>query len=200
MGEAVLSSSGSQNAIQERILHAAATLLAEHRYDTVDLAQIATSAGLQFEQLHEHYPTMHAIGTAILTAEGSSMRAAMAQAQQRGGTPIEVLEHTFELIGANMASRAEVRAGMRIAAESRQFFPERKIDPYRTWYAFVSSQLQAAESAGLLRAGTDLDAISWLIVSAGMGTKDLVAFREAWDEIAERLNTTLSSILRLITV
>lgn len=188
----------AQDSFEHITLEAAAELFSSVRYEDASLERIAQIAGVEPAELITVFPTLHAAGAAVLTAEGNSMREAMATARDMSSNPLEILDHTFQLIGTNMAELKVVRAGMRLAAEARQHFPERRIDPYRTWHAFVSGELEAARNQGLLRNDIDIDSVTWLIVSAGMGTKDLVAFRDAWDEIAVRLSTTLSTVLQLV--
>lgn len=188
----------AQDSFEHITLEAAAELFSSVRYEDASLERIAQIAGVEPAELITVFPTLHAAGAAVLTAEGNSMREAMATARDMSSNPLEILARTFQLIGTNMAELKVVRAGMRLADEARQHFPERRIDPYRTWHAFVSGELEAARNQGLLRNDIDIDSVTWLIVSAGMGTKDLVAFRDAWAEIAVRLSATLSTVLQLV--
>ncbi|MFT4050995.1 MAG: hypothetical protein QM677_01955 [Microbacterium sp.] len=47
------------------------------------------------------------------------------------------------------------------------------------------------------RADVDIDALTWLLVSASLGTKDLVAFRNAWGETPSRLTSIVKNLLHL---
>jgi len=181
-----------------QIVAAAATVFAARPYAEVRLDDVADAAGLTVGDVLAHVGDLHAVGAAVLTAEGGSMRAAMAAAREESDDPLEVLATSFRLVGENMASRVDVRAGMRLAAESHHHFPERHIDPYRTWRAFVVGQLAAAAERGLLRPGVDVEAVAWLLVSAGLGTKGLLEFRDAWDEAPDRLGDVAATVLRLV--
>jgi len=180
------------------VVTAAATLLADRPYAEVRLEDVAAAAGLGVDEVLARVGDLHAVASAVLTVEGSSMRAAMAAARERSDDPLDVLATTFRLVGDTMASRVEVRAGMRIAAESHRHFPERRIDPYRTWRTFVLAQLTEAQDRGLLRAGVDVEEVAWLLVSAGMGTKGLLEFRGAWDEAPSRLGGLAETVLGLV--
>jgi len=182
------------------VVAAAAGLLAERPYTEVALEDVADAAGLTVDDVVARVGDLHAVAAAVLTVEGASMRAAMASARERSDDPLDVLVTTFRLVGENMASRVEVRAGMRLAAESHRHFPERRIDPYRTWRAFVVAQLTEAEARGRLRPGVDVDEVAWLLVSAGMGTKGLLEFRDAWDEAGRRLGGVATTVLGLVAV
>ncbi|GMA23290.1 hypothetical protein GCM10025864_10490 [Luteimicrobium album] len=181
-----------------RVVAAAAGLFAERPYAEVRLDDVADTAGLTVDEVVARVGDLHAVASAVLTAEGGSMRAAMAAARERSDDPLDVLATTFRLVGENMASRVEVRAGMRLAAESHRHFPERRIDPYRTWRAFVVGQLTEATKRGLLRPGVDVDEVAWLLVSGGMGTKGLLEFRGAWDEAPRRLAGIADAVVGLI--
>ncbi|QFU96816.1 hypothetical protein KDY119_00306 [Luteimicrobium xylanilyticum] len=180
------------------VVAAAAGLLAARPYAEVNLEDVADAAGLTVDEVLARVGDLHAVAAAVLTAEGGSMRAAMAAARERSDDPLDVLVTTFRLVGENMASRVEVRAGMRLAAESHRHFPERHIDPYRTWRAFVVGQLAEAEERELLRPGVDVEEVAWLLVSAGMGTKGLLEFRDAWDEAPQRLEGVAATAVGLV--
>ena len=94
-----------------------------------------------------------------------------------------------------MAGNVLVRAGMRLAAESRTEFPERRIDPYATWHALLTGALAEAAAAGELRPGTNIDEVAWTLVAVGFGTKDLVGFHGRWEEIGPRLHAALHYVL-----
>lgn len=180
------------------IIEAASRLLSSRPFAEVTLQLVAELAGLRHDDIEAAFESMREIGIAILEAEGASMRLAQKMAYQQTTHPIEVLRLTFHNVGENIASKPIVRAGMRIAAESRGYFPERAIDPFRTWRNFIHRQLSLAETMGLLKPHIDIDAITWLLVSAGIGSKELVSFRDAWDEIGHRLESVLDAVLKLI--
>ena len=180
------------------VVRAAATVFAARPYAEVRLEDVADAAGLTVEDVVARVGDLHDVGAAVLTAEGGSMRAAMAAARAASDDPLEVLATSFRLVGENLATRVEVRAGVRLAAESHHHFPERRIDPYRTWRAFVLAQLTEADARGLLRPGVDVEAVAWLLVSAGMGTKGLLEFRDAWDEAPGRLGGVATTVLGLV--
>lgn len=180
------------------VVEAASRLLASRPFAEVTLQLVAEVAGLRHDDVESAFASMREIGIAILEAEGTSMRLAQKAAYQQTTHPVEVLRLTFQYVGENMASKPVVRAGMRIASESRGHFPERAIDPFRTWRNFIHSQLSLAETMGLLKPHINIEAITWLLVSAGLGSKELVSFRDAWDEIGHRLESVLDAVLHLI--
>lgn len=185
---------------KQRVVHGAAELLATRPYATLTLRDIAQHVGMDVERVSEYFPDLHDLGTAILTLEGSSMRAAQKQAQETYSEPLECLKEAFRLVGCNLAKDVIVRAGIRIAAESSSSFPERNINPFRTWEAFVKGHLQSARERKDLRPGIDADDAAWLFVSAGMGTKDLLTFSGEWSSAEARLLRTAELVIESIRV
>ncbi|WP_156524748.1 hypothetical protein [Paenarthrobacter nicotinovorans] len=113
--------------------------------------------------------------------------------------PLDALRATFHAVGLNIETQPLVRAGIRIAAESHEMFPERKIDPYRTWEGFVTGRLILAQERGMLKPGVDVAEVSWLLVSAGLGTKELMRIQTSLDQISIRLDATVECVLALIS-
>ena len=182
------------------ILEAAALILMDNTYAGVSFGQIAEGAGLEPEALAAVFPSMHDIASAILDEEGRSMRQAQrASAILDNDNPLGTLRMTFHAVGQNIETQPMVRAGIRIAAESHATFPERRIDPYRTWEEFITGRLGVALERGMLKPGVDISATSWLLVSAGLGTKELMRFQNTWDQITKRLDATVDCVLRLIS-
>ncbi|WP_458114334.1 hypothetical protein M1D88_09825 [Arthrobacter sp. R1-13] len=164
------------------------------------LDDVAAEGGLPLCDVEATYGNMRSIAIAILDAEGASMRTAQQVAILRAqGQPLDVLRHTFRIVGRNMQTMPVVRAGMRLAIESHEQFPERNIDPYRTWRAFILAQLSDARDQAMLNPEVDIEAVTWLLVSSGMGTKELVSFTGAWDEVSQRLDVALDTVLGLIS-
>lgn len=178
-----------------RIIEAAAHVLSSTRYVEVSLENVALALGEPAETVSRYFASMHEVATEVLRREGDSMRAAQRRATEATNDPLDILRTTFRFVGENVATMVVVRAGMRLAAESRDSFIERHIDPYRTWNGFVTGCLGEARDRGMLRDGVDLPSVVWLLVSAGMGTKELVGFREAWHEMPERLESVASTVI-----
>lgn len=181
--------------LRTHILVSGGELLARAPLGSARLAEVA-STRLTLEQVLGEFPTMRALATAILDHERASMRAIQERVSALPEPSNRVIR-AFRLVGENLASDIVVRAGVRIAGESREFFPERRLDPFKTWEAFVRAQLEAECAAG--RSLTcDVERATWLIVAAGMGAKDLVAFHGKWESAAEILERTAEDMLGLI--
>lgn len=178
----------------------AATLLTQSPFATVTMKDIAVASGTPQASIEILFEDMHALGAAILDHERASMHAVQSRLSRDPSHALEKLVLAFRLVGENLASDVIVRAGVRLAAESREHFPERRLDPFRTWEMFVTAQLVAARDAGLLKKPVDIAETVRVFVAVGMGTKDLLAFRDDWDHSAARLDAAARSIVDLIRV
>lgn len=183
---------------RREILAAAASLFVTTPLADVTLEDVARVLRAPVRDLGRHFGTVREIGAAILDAEGDSMREAQRVGAAAGSDPLAILQATFRAVAVNISSRPIVRAGIRIAQESRHLYPERRIDPFRTWKAFVVGQLELAKSKGLLRPGVECESAAWLIVSSGIGTKELVAFTGRWDELPGLMADTIGQIVALL--
>ncbi|MDQ0708996.1 AcrR family transcriptional regulator [Arthrobacter woluwensis] len=183
---------------RQEILAAAALLLVSAPLADTTLEDVAQVLRVPVRDVGLHFGSVREIGAAILDAEGDSMREAQRVGAAAGRDPLAVLQATFHAVAVNISSRPIVRAGIRIAQESRHLYPERRIDPFRTWKAFVVGQLELAKSAGRLRPGVECESAAWLIVSSGLGTKELVAFTGRWDELPGLMADTIGQIVTLL--
>jgi len=193
----VSSAEASTSPVQDQVLRAAATILGQEPFVTVTLERVSATARVSQEEVTARFASMHHLGSAILDHERASMR----HIQERvadDDDPLEQIVHAFRLVGENLAKDIVVRAGVRIAQESRREFPERRLDPFRTWESFVDSQLRDAVRREMVRGDIDIGKAVRLIVVAGMGTKELIAVRGNWTDAPELLGNTATDMLSLI--
>jgi len=190
----------SENRLRESIIASGSRLLAKRPFETVTSRDIAAAASISESDFSKCFSSMHDLGAAILTYEGSSMRAAQKKATAMADTPLDRLILAFRFVGENLAVDSTVRAGIRIAGESHHCFPERQIDPFRTWQSFILAVLAEADAHGSLRKGSDYEGTAWLLTAAGLGTKDLLMFTEAWHDAPQLLEQcarlTISTIIQ----
>lgn len=182
------------------LLYVAASRLARVPFAAVTIDDIVADSGLPNFYVRGLFADMHEIGTTVLDHERASMRTVQERVSKAGTDPLEQLMLAFRLVGENLASDVVVRAGVRLASESREYFPERRLDPFRTWEAFVTTQLTRARDADLLKKRVDIANTVWTVVAAGMGTKDLIAFHDAWDQAPTRLEAVVRNIVSLIRI
>lgn len=180
------------------VAHVAASRLARAPFAGVTIEDVAADAGLPLPYVRTLFADMHDIGAVVLDHERASMRAVQERVSRDASDALEQLVLSFRLVGENLANDVVVRAGVRLASESREHFPERRLDPFRTWEAFVTAQLTRARDAGLLKKRVDIADMVWIVVAAGMGTKDLVAFQGAWDQAPARLEAVVRNVVSLI--
>jgi hypothetical protein len=117
-----------------------------------------------------------------------------------GADPLDRIRLAFRSIGEVLANDVIVRAGTNIAAEARYAFPERRLDPSRTWEQFVSAELEQALAQRLVAHPLNAQATATLIVAAGLGTRDVLAIDNAWGDAPGRFESMIESILSLISV
>lgn len=181
------------------LLLAAAVRLADEPLALVTLEDVARDAHMSLATVLASYGSTIEVGRSILDHERASMRTAMVEVERQRVTPLQKIVLAFEAVGQNLASDIVVRAGVRIAAESKRFFPERRLDPFETWRAFITRQLTLSGQRGGLRSGVDVESTAWLMVSAGMGAKDLIAFQNSWSTAATQMGATARTAVTLIS-
>lgn len=184
---------------RQAILRAAAVQLARDSFVGVRYEDIVQDAGIGLSEAHAVFADTADIANAILDHERASMRTAMAEIISQPISPLQKIVRAFEAVGENCAHDMLVRAGVRLAAESRQYFPHRRLDPFETWRGFVRSQLMHARGDGTLR-NVDIEDTVWVLVAAGMGAKDLIAFNGSWGEAGAQMAATARTLVNLITV
>ncbi|MDQ1124188.1 hypothetical protein [Microbacterium trichothecenolyticum] len=138
---------------------------------------------------------MRALVTHILDAESASMRGVKDRIDGESADPLARVVGAFRAVGENLATDPTVRAGVVIAGRWAKALPERRIDPFRTWEGFIGGALHEAQQRGLLRRDLDVADMTWVVVAAGLGAKDLIAFRDAWTDAAQILERTVTQAL-----
>lgn len=72
---------------KQEVLELAADVLTSQPYQTLSLEKVAEAVNLPYRVLVDTYATMHSLGTAILTYEGSTMRDAQQRAAETTAAP-----------------------------------------------------------------------------------------------------------------
>ncbi|NWN87077.1 MAG: TetR/AcrR family transcriptional regulator [Micrococcaceae bacterium] len=181
------------------LLQIAAARLGKEPFPSVTIANIASDANVPEKIVRSHFLDMHEVGSAVLDHERSSMRNVQQRVSKMRINPLDQLAAAFQIVGENLSKDIVVRAGVRIAAESRDYFPERRLDPFKTWEDFVNSQLSRACDLGLIRVDVELSEITWIIVAAGIGSKEFFTISNTWHTAPDRLESTLRNIIALIS-
>ncbi|WP_116241493.1 hypothetical protein [Microbacterium bovistercoris] len=179
-------------------MRAGAEYLLAVPYSAASLEGFSLTSSISKGEVVEAFDDVHSLGTAILDHERMALHAVQDRIMRSTGTPLEKLRVGFAATGALLADDVVVRAAFRLAMESREAFPERRLDPFRTWRGFVGERLAEAEHAGLLRTGLDLLGVGELLVTAGMGIRDLIFMHGLWDEAEERLHNAVTCVISLI--
>ncbi|WP_162903876.1 hypothetical protein [Leucobacter sp. wl10] len=177
--------------ITQSVLVSAAKEFSERGYGGADMRKVFGG---------DHDPARveeqrHEVANAIMDSEGTAMREAQRQAVAAADSALDRLERVFAAVGRLMADEPVVRAGMRLAAEARHEFPDRVIDPYGTWHAFLLQTLEQARDEGVLRDDFDTRSVAWALVAVGYGAKDLAAYTGDWSMLPESLSRSLGYVL-----
>lgn len=180
------------------LITAAATVLSDRPFATVSLEDIAEAAGTSVPVLSDSAGDLRMIASQILTYEGGSMRAAQAKVKSEPN-PLQRLIRVFRIVGENLRDDIIVRAGVRLANESYSLFPERNINPGRTWASFLTTVFEEAEELNLLRAGITPRAMIQVSTAVGLGTKDLIYFSNAWSSAPVRFEEAGVQLIELCT-
>ncbi len=181
------------------LLSAGATLLAEKPLVEVDLPGVASVAGVTVQQLRRVYPSVADLSVDVLDHERASMRAAIQALLESDASSLQKVVDAFEMVGRNCANDIVVRAGVRLAAESRHHFPDRALNPFETWHRFVVGQLLQARHEGSVACELDIDSVASVIVMAGLGTRDQIQTRGSWSDAAAEMRQTGQVIVQLVS-
>jgi len=176
-----------------RALSGGAHVLAQRAFATVTPLDVARASMMPEADVRAAFPTMHDLGVAVLEHERASMRRVQADLAHLPDPAARLVE-AFRLVGLNLSTDIVVRAGVRIAGESRDSFPERRLDPFGTWQTFVRSLLGELDAIGP-RLVLDVDRATWVIVTAGLGAVQIVRAQDRWHEAAEIMGTTAADAL-----
>lgn len=182
------------------LLRSGATYLANNPFAVATIDGFSVAASVGVERVIQEYGDISTLGRAVLDHERQSMRVVQARVSKLDGGGFVRLRAGFAEIGALLANDVIVRAAIRIASESHDSFPERRLDPFLTWSEFVYSRLSEAQREGTTREGVDLREACRLLVAAGIGTKDFIALHGLWGEAEALLDRTAAGFIRLLAV
>jgi hypothetical protein len=131
---------------------------------------------------------------AILDTERTSMRYIQAELTSATDVPSTKLVKAFTLVGRNLRDDVVVRAGVKLANDYREHFPERRLNPYATWRTFVQTQLRESQ-VSLMNKHTSADLLADRLVSGGLAAWRALDQSGLWHEAPERMAGAARSIL-----
>lgn len=179
----------------KQILDASAEIFCAMRFEKVTVTDISNKSGVPEDLIVALFSDTKTIANQILDIERNSMRQAITVASKELSNPVESLKSAFSTVAWNIVHSVKIRAGIRLAAESSEYFPDRKLDPFGTWQLFVHSKVKEAQSLGLMRTDMSPDDITWVIVSAGIGTKELLRMQNQMILMPEKFDMAISLLL-----
>lgn len=175
------------------VLDAAAALLCDTHFCEISESAVAAKARLPVEEVLRS-GGMLALGIALLDLERAAMQDAQDSAKRLDVEPLETLGAALEFAFGAIATRLDVRAGIRIAMESHGQFPKRG-GPYRRWAAFITEQLQDAVQQGQLRSTMDTDVAASALIAVGLGSCDLARLSGDWKNLVSDVRERAAILL-----
>lgn len=168
MTSAVLLKKSEQT--RQRILDAAATLLAARGYAGTSIKAIAEEIGMQDASLYYYFPSKEALVLEVLhigTSEAEDAVATAVAAIDANAEPLEALRlaivaHAKSVLGMGDYPRANVRNFGQLPAEIRSEHQAEQARYGRTWKALI----ERAMSAGVIRTDLDPSVVRMLILGA----------------------------------
>jgi AcrR family transcriptional regulator len=155
---------------RQRILDAAATLLAARGYAGTSIKAIAEEIGMQDASLYYYFPSKEALVLEVLhvgTSEAEDAVATAVAAIDANAEPLEALRlaivaHAKSVLGMGDYPRANVRNFGQLPAEIRSEHQAEQARYGRTWKALIAR----AMSAGVIRTDLDPSVVRMLILGA----------------------------------
>ena len=143
------------------------------------LPGLARASGVPEAQVRQHFASVRDVGAAALDHERSAMAAIQHHVQQSGQGPLDQIASAFHLVGVGLQRDVLMRAGVRLALESKAAFPERRLEPRRTWEGFLGERLDRARQLGLLLCDVD--------VQAALQVRDSLVRYQTWSSAAAQM-------------
>lgn len=184
----------------EHVLRAAARHFVARPFVEVSMTDITDDLRADLSIVARIFSDTHAMAAAVLDHERKSMHGVQHTIAQSSGSYLDRILQAFHAVGENLAHEVIVRAGVCLAAGSRHYFPERRLDPFGTWLSSIEDLLRSARAAGELRRDVHPESAAWTIVAAGMGTMDFARTQNRWSEVQRRLEQTAQTIVHAIAV
>lgn len=181
------------------VLEAAAAVLSTKPFAAVALEDVARVAAVDVEVVRDMYPSVSAMGGAILDLERARMHELIRRLASEQSDPLAGIIVAFEAVGREWADDIVVRAGVRLSAESRHHFPERRLNPFETWRSFVAARLEIARARSLLRPRVDVTDMTWVLVAAGIGAREIISREDSWQSAPDRMARAAHTLVDLIT-
>lgn len=170
----------------DEYLMVGAKYLLEVPLSFASMTELANSAKISEADILRYYTDIHDLSSAILDYERDAMRKIQDRLDDANIAGLSKIVKAFSATGLAISEDPIIQAAVRMASESRFFFPERKLNPFDTWKEFVETSLIEAEQDHSLTKSIPILEARDLVVSSGVGIKNYIVIHECWGD-AERL-------------
>jgi AcrR family transcriptional regulator len=155
---------------RQRILDAAAAVLAEEGYAAASLSVIATRAGLQAPSLYYHFGSKDELVGEVLSIGVQRSRAAVEAAVAALGEGCDAVEALREAVRAHLVTVLEqgpyTSANIRTFGQLPDELRRRHLAEQRRYGAVWRALFERAAATGRVRAGLDLRVVRLLVLGA----------------------------------
>jgi AcrR family transcriptional regulator len=185
---------------REKILAAAAGIMTEQGYARATTKEIARVAGYSEATLYKHFRDKTELFVAVIGEELPQIRRALAELNERAGTGT-IRDHLVRFtrtaldfyiasfpIAVSVFSSRELLEAHRAAMRERGAGPRHPVDS-------LIDYLRAERRLGRIRAGTDVDAMAFLLLGACFQQAFLVNFSGEEPTDLDTLSTSLADTL-----
>ena len=182
---------------RQALLLEAARVFDERGYDAASLSDILTASGRTKGALYFHFVSKKHLATVLVTEIVESWDVVRGEIAERGLDPLRTLLVETDAYVSRWTHDVVVRGGSRAMAGAAEFAEEQRAW-YSDWSHGTAAHLWAALEQGLLRAGTDPDRVSRLIVAASCGHRSFAETSLGPPTYFERMTDTWLGVLSII--
>jgi AcrR family transcriptional regulator len=151
----------------DRLVENAAAQFALRGYDGTSFARICEAAGVTMGALTFHFSSKAALAQAVCTTGIEATRAAVGDADQRGGTPLQSVGNVTQALAALLREQSVAQAAARLSREQ----PSLQMDWRGSWLPLVRTRLRQAEALKQLHPATQPESAALLVNSLVAGVE-----------------------------
>lgn len=162
---------------RQELIRSAAEAFDRCGFAPASLTGISTRAGVSSGALHFHFSSKRALGEAVESAAAQALQDILAARPPGDPTPLQLLVHVSQLLGARLTEDVVLRAGFGLAGDATW---QGSGTLWRQWCAWVRSVLTLAGSEGGLAADVVVDDAVSAVTAAVVGSQALGRADSEW--------------------
>jgi AcrR family transcriptional regulator len=150
---------------QDQILQAAVRVFAAQGYEATRVGDIATEAGVAYGLVYHYFGSKEAVLEAVFREAWGRLLAALAVAEETGGTAPEQLERVVKIVLRSWRDDPDlVRLLVRQITRSPHI--EEELDELGQAFTTLQRIIERGQSEGTLRAEVDARLAAWMLYGA----------------------------------